>query len=60
MTAQEFKDWRASLGLTQAAAGDHLGMTKRQIQKYEAGDVEIPRAVELATCELSRRLESDE
>lgn len=54
MTPQEFKDWRARLGLTQARAGAALGKNRRTIAAYEGAAnwrgnrIEIPLAVELA------------
>ncbi|MBC7907035.1 MAG: helix-turn-helix domain-containing protein [Rhodospirillaceae bacterium] len=65
MTPQEFKTWRKGLGLTQQEAATKLGMGLSMIQQYEAGQrrddkrpVEIPVVVELATCELTRRIEA--
>lgn len=54
MTPQEFKEWRARLGLTQARAGAALGKNRRTIAAYEGAAnwrgnrIEIPLAVELA------------
>lgn len=50
MTSEDFKTWRLAAKLTQAKAGDALGITKRCIQKYESGELEVPRAIALA-CE---------
>lgn len=49
MEKQDFTDWRRRLGLSQQAAAEALGMGRRQIQKYEAGEAEIPVVVALAT-----------
>jgi transcriptional regulator with XRE-family HTH domain len=55
MTPEQFRLWRKSLGLNQFQAGEALDMSRRRIQEYEAGDAQIPRVVELACCELTRR-----
>jgi transcriptional regulator with XRE-family HTH domain len=67
MTPQEFKDWRKGIGLTQQEAADALGISKGSIILYEAGKrrgddrpVTIPKVVELACCEVSRRLSAPE
>lgn len=49
MTPQEFRAWRDRLNLTQQAAADALGTTKRAVQMWEAGDRPILRTVQLAT-----------
>ncbi len=36
MTPQDFKAWRASMGWTQAQAGERLGKTRETIARYEA------------------------
>jgi len=56
MTPEQFKLWRKSLGLTQQSAADALGLSRRAVQDYEAETYAIPKVVELACCELSRRL----
>lgn len=48
MRARELVGWRERNRLTQEAAGAALGLTKRAIQKYEAGQDPIPRTVALA------------
>lgn len=55
MTASEFKSWRERLNLSRDGAATELGRTKRTIEAYEAGEVTIPKVVELATAELERR-----
>jgi transcriptional regulator with XRE-family HTH domain len=45
---EDMKAWRLRLGLTQAQAGEALGVTLRAIQHYEGGTRPIPRVVELA------------
>jgi len=56
MTNDEFKTWRKSFGLTQEEAAKALDMARRQIQKYENGDAEIPLTVALACSALSAGL----
>jgi transcriptional regulator with XRE-family HTH domain len=45
MTPDQLREWRAALGLTQAAAGARLGVTGRAVRRWEAGDRKIPRTV---------------
>lgn len=58
MRPKEFKRWRKSLGLSQKAAADALGLKRRVVQYYEKGErdgkeVGIPKAVRLACFALS-------
>jgi DNA-binding XRE family transcriptional regulator len=39
MTPAEFQQARQTLGLSQSALGDLLGLTKRQIIRIEGGDL---------------------
>jgi transcriptional regulator with XRE-family HTH domain len=62
MTPEKFKSWRESLGLSQQAAADALGLSKGSIELYERGSrrddgrpVVIPKTVQLA-CERATRL----
>lgn len=53
MSPQQFRAWRASLGLKQKDAADRLGVKKRIIQYYEKGErdgktLEIPKYIRLA------------
>jgi len=59
MDAEQFRNWRKSLGLKQKDAADALGLKKRMIQYYEKGKregkrVEIPKSVRLACYALSQ------
>ena len=42
MTPEYFKDWRRGRGLTQKSLGAFLGISTRQIKRYEKGVSEIP------------------
>jgi len=42
MTPEKFKTGRVTLGLTQDALGVFLGISMRQIRRYENGESEIP------------------
>lgn len=58
MKPKDFKRWRRSLGLSQKAAAEALGLKRRVVQYYEKGerdgkDVGIPKAVRLACYALS-------
>ena len=62
MTPSSFKSWRESLGFSQQAAADALGLSKGSIELYERGSrredgrpVVIPTTVQLA-CERVTRL----
>lgn len=48
MTPETLRDIRASLGLTQASLASRLGVTLRQIQRWEAGDVPVSRGFAVA------------
>lgn len=52
MTPTTLKLWRAVTRLSQEEAAEKLGMKRRQFQKYEAGDVPIPRAIALACAAI--------
>jgi hypothetical protein len=51
-------EWRTQLGLTQVAAGEALGRSRREIQHYEAGTEAIPRVVRLAMLYLAEHPEA--
>lgn len=47
-SSTQFRAWRKRFGLTQAAAGQAIGRSLPQIQRYEDGTTDIDRTVELA------------
>jgi transcriptional regulator with XRE-family HTH domain len=58
MKPKDFKRWRKTLGLSQKAAAEGLGLKRRVVQYYEKGerdgkDVGIPKAVRLACYALT-------
>jgi transcriptional regulator with XRE-family HTH domain len=58
MKPKDFKRWRKTLGLSQKAAAEALGLKRRVVQYYEKGerdgkDVGIPKAVRLACYALT-------
>lgn len=55
MTADALKAWRKRLGLTQTEAAAELGISRSQVARYELGEHEIPRTVELATEAITAR-----
>lgn len=57
MNKENFKSWRKSLNLTQEEAATRLGMARRQVQKYETGDAEIPLSIALACAAIIAGLE---
>ena len=48
MTSNELKKTRAKMMLTQQTLADRLGLSIRTIKYYEAGQIAIPKPVELA------------
>lgn len=55
MDQWDFKKWRKKLGVNQVQAGDMLGLSRAAVQCWESEIRPVPRAVELACKELSRR-----
>jgi len=55
MDQWDFKKWRKKLGINQVAAGEMLGLSRGAIQYWESEIRPVPRAVDLACQELSRR-----
>lgn len=53
MTPEAFRAWRKRLGMTQDGAARTLGKTRRTIQRYEDGDLEIPKTVRLAMAAVT-------
>jgi len=49
MSADAFRHWRESRGLTLDRAAKALGLSRRMIAYYEKGERPIPRVVALAT-----------
>ena len=49
MSADAFRQWRQSRGLTLDRAAKALGLSRRMIAYYEKGERPIPRIVALAT-----------
>lgn len=52
MTAEAFRRWRERQGYTLDAAAQALGLSRRMVAYYEAGNRPIPRLVALATKAL--------
>lgn len=57
MTPAELKSWRQSLGLSQKAAAEALGVSLRSYGYYESGQFLIPRTVELAAAAVAAGLD---
>lgn len=55
MDKWEFLKWRRTLGYTQDEVGEKLGVSRGTIQHWERGVTRIPRAMEMASQELTRR-----
>ena len=55
MAQWEFLKWRRTLHLTQAEAGERLGVHRATIKNWERGCTPIPKIVELACPEITRR-----
>ena len=63
MTADDFRQWRRAMGLTQVAAAEALGLSLSALVQYEAGrrkgsgdPVTIPLTVGLACAALAMGL----
>lgn len=69
MTPRQFRAWRARNGLSQAEAAIRLGLTVRQVKRYDHGErgdvrdedgepreVRIPRAIALACAAIEAGL----
>lgn len=52
MTAAEIRGARQSLGLTQPQMAAAIGVTKRAVQYYEAGERGVPKPVEMLVKNL--------
>jgi transcriptional regulator with XRE-family HTH domain len=48
MKARELVKWREANGHSQQSLADALGFSRRQIIRYEIGQQEIPKVLELA------------
>ncbi len=54
MSGEDFRAWRDNLGLTQEGAAEALDLHVNTIQAYEAGELPIPKVVELACRALAQ------
>jgi DNA-binding XRE family transcriptional regulator len=48
MTPEELKQWRHNTGLTQRAAAEAIGVSRRNWQEMEAGEIPVKKTIELA------------
>ena len=55
MDRWDFLKWRRTLHFTQAEAGQKLGVHRATIMNWEQGSTPIPKIIELACPELTRR-----
>ena len=53
MRANDFRQYRKTLGMTQETLAQALQCTRRSIIRYEDGSFPIPRTLELAIMQLS-------
>ncbi|MES1199724.1 MAG: DUF2442 domain-containing protein [Pseudomonadota bacterium] len=58
MRADAFRDWMQRNGLTQEAAAQALGLSRRMIGYYLSGEKIIPKTVLLATEGWEKRVEA--
>jgi len=56
MTPEAVIAWRGRLNLTQAGAAQTLGLSRRQVQNFEAGAYPVPLAVRLAMAAVEAGL----
>ena len=54
MTPAALIAWRERLGLTQQAAADSLGCSKRSIHSYETGKAPVPKIIALAAASVEQ------
>ena len=55
VTKDEFKKLRESIGYTQARLSEEMDITIRTITRWENGEVEIPKVVELALRSIVKK-----
>ncbi len=56
MNADDLKTWRASLGLTQKAAAEALGISRRTLEGWEAGrPISYPTVLKLALDQIEQQ-----
>lgn len=55
MTGREFKIKRVILDKTQAELATELGIQANTVSRYETGDLNVPKTVELAMEALEKR-----
>jgi transcriptional regulator with XRE-family HTH domain len=60
MKANEFKAWRARVGLTQRQIADRLGVTRQTIQNWESAVSPIPQAVDMSCATWEARLKQED
>jgi hypothetical protein len=61
MTAAEYRDLIAKLGLSQVRAGKLFGLSPRQAQRLALGEAKIPKSVEIITrCMIRFKLTPDD
>lgn len=53
MTAESLLAWRRRYGLTQKAAAEAIGCSRRALQQWEAGTHPVPRYIALACAALA-------
>jgi DNA-binding transcriptional regulator YiaG len=56
MKAQEIKELRARLELSQTAFGEKLGITRDAVAKLESGENNMSRPVEILATQLLKTL----
>jgi transcriptional regulator with XRE-family HTH domain len=55
MTPEQFSAARATLAQTQVSLGRHIGITARQIARYENGATKVPQSIAVLMDFLIRR-----
>lgn len=56
MTSDELRRWREALSLSQQAAAERLGCSRRALQNWEAGVQDVPAYIALAVSAVSMNL----
>ena len=49
MTPETLREWRGERGMTQAQLAAAVGVSARQVRRWETGENKIPRLLEIYT-----------
>ena len=52
MTPETLREWRGERGMTQAQLAAAVGVSARQVRRWETGENKIPKLLEIYTAEF--------